>query len=601
VFLANQERAIPNPSSSDEQRPDSSKPTAPSSGNVAGGAYDDPAKARLREQRAQLAAEEQRQRDTDNQRAQADRDQRAGRDRELEQQRMEAQLWEMDQAKAEEAASEFQREEQKILEQEAALRAKEKVKAEQAMANSADAQLTAEAEARELARSTKKVEDERLTAVKERRLKEEEEALFQGQSQRVAEDRARLAAANQQREAQVLLEGEAKQNEMDQGRAEAREAIQARDSAFEQRAAEAAAAESERRAAMRQEERGASRNTTRDDVALAERMAQAEMEANVRRGVTTATSSADPGHKAESWATDEMPIGNSMAFGARQARDEFGEEQRPVFTATITLEGERASFGPAQENAFRQALEEKLAGTGTVRIIEVRSGSVVVVVEVKQVSAGPSPLHGDFERLQRQLDTGVERLAGHRVTRCSPVQPKSADEVAYDEKHRAHQAKRQEEDAARRAEEAIITQRRNEEDAYEVKVAAERRTHDKAMEEDALRHLPRAYAADLPVELFDRNGKGRKEKKIQRWLWLSIEENDLKLCSEAIRQGGGPPCSSPPSYSDVVSPAIIALYGRIQASILLPSDVVSFLLPPPLSHPHRPSDSLCRVCLTPAL
>ena len=40
--------------------------------------------------------------------------------------------------------------------------------------------------------------------------------------------------------------------------------------------------------------------------------------------------------------------------------------------------------------------------------------------------------------------------------------------------------------------------------------------------------------------LFDRNGKGRKEKKIQRWLWLAIEENDTKLCSEAIRQGGHP-------------------------------------------------------------
>ena len=102
---------MPNASSSDRYQSDSVKPTLPSSGTVSGGNYDDPAKARLREQRAKLAAEEQLQREAEDERMKADQDQRKARDQELEQKRMESQLWEMNRAEADQAAEEFQREE----------------------------------------------------------------------------------------------------------------------------------------------------------------------------------------------------------------------------------------------------------------------------------------------------------------------------------------------------------------------------------------------------------------------------------------------------------------------------------------------------------
>jgi len=53
------------------------------------------------------------------------------------------------------------------------------------------------------------------------------------------------------------------------------------------------------------------------------------------------------------------------------------------------------------------------------------------------------------------------------------------------------------------------------------------------LEAEAIKHLPRTHAADLPVKIFEKRGRG----DVQRMLWLSIEENDVDLCTYAIRKG----------------------------------------------------------------
>ena len=121
-----------------------------------------------------------------------------------------------------------------------------------------------------------------------------------------------------------------------------------------------------KRAALREEE--GRRPSTRDEMAMVERMAREEAEriANSAGYVEDPQGSnvqekGDP--LADVWSTGG---GATEAYHRPQAVRDFSSPGQ-TFSMSVTLEGSLRSWDARQENVFRDALEVSLNGKGTVR------------------------------------------------------------------------------------------------------------------------------------------------------------------------------------------------------------------------------------------